>query len=235
MEKNFTKKVLIGLFIIAAGVVFLFANLGVITHDWAKVIISWQMLLILLGFIGTRRETGWSGLLLVLIGVVFLLPKLSELLGFSYSASTLKLVIWPVVVIIAGLFVIFHTPCAHCKTNVASTGTDNVEGRIDLNFMMSGADKVYPETEFKGGEINAMMGGAKIDLRKATLPEGDTVLKISSCFGGVDLLVPLDWNVVINGSSFCGAFVDQRPGNGAPSDRRLIINASSFFGGGRIQ
>jgi Predicted membrane protein len=100
---------------------------------------------------------------------------------------------------------------------------------------MNGIDEIFLEPVFYGGEISTIMGGAKLDLRRTTLPEGDTTLKISSICGGVTLLLPLDWNVKVNSDSILGGFGDHRRTNGVNNDRRLIIDASFILGGGSIE
>ena len=238
MERNHSKNFLLGIVFIAVGIVYLLSNLGLFPEAWKNIIISWQSLIILWSAIAIYKHHYVSGLVLALIGICFLLPELSSVLEFSYSEATLGAISWPIIIIAIGLFIIFHRHNHHkfhhdnyrIKSNVGSK-----DGKIDYNLVMNGIDEIFLEPVFRGGEISTIMGGAKLDLRRTSLPEGDTILKISSICGGVTLLLPLDWNVKVNSDSILGGFGDHRHTNGVSNDRRLIIEASFILGGGSIE
>jgi hypothetical protein len=78
----------------------------------------------------------------------------------------------------------------------------------------------------------------KLDLRRTELPEGETILKIDSVFGGVEIYAPDGWDIEVRTESIFGGFVDRRlPGAKRSYDdgRRLVIRASNIFGGGEIK
>jgi predicted membrane protein len=100
---------------------------------------------------------------------------------------------------------------------------------------MNGIDEIFLEPVFRGGEINNVMGGMKLDLRKTTLPEGVTTLEVDVICGGVDIIVPEDWYVEVVVDSFLGGFEDKRAGNGTFADRKLIIKVNAILGGGDIR
>jgi predicted membrane protein len=245
MKNNFSRNLLWGGLIVAVGVIFLLFNIGVLPAGWRNVVISWQALLILLGIIGISRKDYFSGLILIVLGGLFILPKLSIVMGFSYSASTVHAIVWPALIIAFGLLIIFHRNCFRChgrrtycdgrRERIITSSTGINDGKIDYTLIMNGIDEVFLEPVFNGGDINAILGGAKLDLRKTKLPEGDTILKISSICGGVTLLVPMDWKVDVKSDSIFGGFADKRPEKGTETDRRLIIEASFILGGGSIE
>jgi len=74
-----------------------------------------------------------------------------------------------------------------------------------------------------------------IDLRRTSLPPGDTYLEVNAIFGGVSLYIPGDWNVVTQIDAVFGGFEDRRKVT-EPVDntRRLIIDGTCIFGGGEI-
>ena len=238
MERKHLGNSLLGIIFIAVGVIYLLSNLGFFPEIWKNIIISWKSLIILLGVVGICKRNYVSGSILMLVGLCFLLPELSSVWGFSYSEATLHAISWPVLIIVIGLFIIFHRHSHHHvfindRNHKNSTGRS--EGQVDYNLVMNGIDEIFLEPVFHGGEINTIMGGAKLDLRRTSLPEGDTVLKISSICGGVTLLLPLDWNVEVHSDSILGGFSDHRHTHSTNTDRRLIIEASFIFGGGSIK
>ncbi len=238
MERSNSKNFVLGTVFIAVGVIYLLSNLGLFPEAWKSIIVSWQSLILLWSAIAIYKHHYVSGLVLAIIGIWFLMPELSPILGFSYSEATLHATFWPVIIIATGLLIIFHRHNHHrfhhnnyrMKSNIGSK-----DGKVDYNLVMNGIDEIFLEPVFYGGEISTIMGGAKLDLRRTTLPEGDTTLKISSICGGVTLLLPLDWNVKVNSDSILGGFGDHRRTNGVNNDRRLIIDASFILGGGSIE
>lgn len=242
MKKNGSKGIFVGGLIVVIGIVYLLFNVGVLPYEWKSIVLSWQSLLILLGVIGICRRNYVSGIILAAVGVVFLLPDFSSVLGFNYSAGTLHSMMWPAVIILAGLLVMSHRHRHHhgYQTNFSNhhrlSSTNEIhDGKVDYNLVMNGIDDVFLEPVFRGGEINTIMGGVKLDLRRTSLPEGETILKISAICGGVTLLLPLDWKLEIQNDSIIGGFVDHRYNREVNSDRKLIIEASSILGGGSIE
>ena len=234
MKKRGLKNLLVGGLIVVVGLLYLLFNLGILPGAWRGIILSWKSLLILLGVIGMYRHHYVSGLILMGIGVYFLLPQLSIVMDFYYSGFIMRSVLWPVLIIAFGILIMSHRHHFHENYKIHSR-TSSTEGKIDYNLVMNGVDEVFLEPVFRGGEINAILGGAKLDLRRTTLPEGDTVLKISSICGGVTLLIPWDWNVIVHNDTILGGFADHRHGNGVYVDRRLIIETSFILGGGSIE
>lgn len=235
MEKNKLHCFLFGGLLVVIGFVYLLFNIGVLPQGWSGVILSWQMLLVLLGIGGMVHRHFFWGILLLVIGVYFSLPELSVLLGFQYDPVMLKKIIWPLAIIFVGVSVIFNYSCRFGHKVMLTTTQKKKDGSVEYNFILNGREEIFLDPVFNGGEINCVLGGMEFDLRKTTLPLGDTVLKLSSVLGGVTLHVPDSWNVKIENESFLGEFVDNRSANGSDPDRRLIIKASQVLGGGCIR
>lgn len=243
MKKNGFRGIFVGGLIVVIGIVYLLFNIGVLPYEWRSIILSWQSLLILLGVIGICKHNYVSGIVFVAIGAVFLLPNFSSVLGFNYSAATLHSMMWPVIIILIGLLIMSHKHRHHrygyendfSNHRRFNSTKEFHDGKVDYNLVMNGIDDVFLEPVFRGGEINTIMGGVKLDLRKTSLPEGETILKISAICGGVTLLLPMNWKVEIQNDSILGGFVDHRYNQDADTDRKLIIEASSILGGGSIE
>jgi hypothetical protein len=64
---------------------------------------------------------------------------------------------------------------------------------------------------FRGGDITAIMGGGQLDLRLATIPPGEeAILDIVAVMGGVEILVPSNWEVSTPILPFMGGVEDKR-------------------------
>jgi predicted membrane protein len=231
------KKFAFGFVVMLAGALLLAFNFDILPMDWKHIIFSWQMLLITLGVVSLiGREGRGPGLILVLIGGFFLIPKL-----FGYDISFIK-VFWPVLLIIIGVMILFghgyrhrHRWHRHWDNHPDDSPLD--EGYIRQDNIFSGSKHKIIHTEFKGGKISNIFGGSEIDLTQATLAEGRNVLIIECIFGGITLIVPSDWKVVVEMSAILGGFQDKRTVIKEQPDatRVLVIKGSAIFGGGEIK
>ncbi len=85
--------------------------------------------------------------------------------------------------------------------------------------------------------IKAVFGGADLDLRDATLESAEVEIDIKAVFGGVNIVVPPDIRVAVDGDGVFGAFNDDttrgpQPGPGAPVVR---VTGKAVFGGVNVQ
>ena len=251
-----------GLLVVTAGILLLAFDAGMLPPEYKPILFSWQMLLIALGFTGLfSRHKAFMGLILMLVGGFFLLPKLD-----IPSLSFLKGNGWALVLIALGIFilckVIFGKPwwrfeyyCSsnhyrdrdkafhkemHEKFHGRNYGNNvprNEAGYIDRNFVFGGSREKITIPDFKGGEINCVFGGIELDLSESQLAEGVHYLEINSVFGGVVLYIPAHWKIEIRQYRVFGAFEDNRPQPNFEVDenRVLIIQTSVVFGGGEIK
>lgn len=241
MEKRSFRRLLWGGTIVLAGSIYLLFNIGILPEEWKPIFLSWQMVLLIISLLHLAHQRYFSAILFSAVGIIFLLPQLSTLLGFSYSASMIHAIIWPSVIILLGLLMMTH-PFIRRNNRYHWEGHKqqcsrklNENGQIDYNLVMNGVEEIFLGPVFRGGAINTIMGGLKLDLRKTTLPEGETVLKLDSICGGVTLLIPEEWPVEIRIESIAGGFADNRVTNGTYVDRKLVIIANFVLGGGEIK
>ena len=241
-----------GLLIVAAGVLLFAFNAGILEPEYKRIVFSWQMLLIALGFVFLFSRHKWTaGIVLILVGGFFMQRLNIENINFFIQNG------WAIGLIVAGILII-------CKTiwgkhffvlNFESSGTekrrhhhrhkhshdwtnhDTVSGRIDYNSVFSGRQVKCDNKIFRGGEINSVFGGIELDLSDAQLAEGTNYLELNSVFGGIVLYVPVEWKIELRQTQVFGSFVDNRPKPGFDVDenRILIIEANSVFGGGEIK
>jgi predicted membrane protein len=252
MRNRIFRKLLWGGIIVLAGICYLLFNIGVLPIAWKSIVLSWEALLIVLGFVWIITRRYFWGSVVLAVGVISLLPQLSVLMGFKYSEQLYNAILWPVVVILVGILVMSHSLVHHHHNNhyyrhhpkywrefkdrhqfhETDCGTD---GRVKYDYVLNGIDEVFLGPVFKGGEINVVLGGVKLDLRRSSLPEGDVILKISAVCGGINLFIPQDWPVEIDSQSLLSGFEDKRGTNGTYVDRKLIIVVDFIMSGGEIK
>ena len=98
--------------------------------------------------------------------------------------------------------------------------------------VFSGVDRHISGADFHGAQCTAVFGGCKIDLRDAQIQGREAVLDTYAIFGGVEIRVPEDWEVVNHKLTLFGGTSDhrRRPSKG-PDTKTLILEGATIFGG----
>jgi predicted membrane protein len=225
-------RVVFGIFIVAVGVFALLDNLHL--FDSHLVQPFWPLVFVALGALQLSRRghpRHWLlGVALVVVGAGMTLQNLGI---FHFQVRDL----WPLVLIWLGLNVIAKGIVFRAGGEVGGTPGRRVElvehgARIDASATMSGIVLKNDSQEFAGGEINAVMGAVEVDLRQAAIA-GEAVLHLSVIMGGVEIRVPREWSVVVNGSPLLGGIEDKTVPPMAPG-KRLVIEGSVIMGGVEI-
>ncbi|TNY37161.1 DUF1707 SHOCT-like domain-containing protein [Thermomonospora catenispora] len=74
-------------------------------------------------------------------------------------------------------------------------------------------------------------GGGKIDLTEARFTGPELRIRAFAIMGGIDIVVPEDLDVTVNGVGIMGAFDDKATGPGAPGAPKVTVSGFSFWGG----
>lgn len=232
-------KYLAALLFILSGVLLLARNLGWIDVATFNTVVSWQMLLIVLGLFQLVKRSYLGGAILIVVGGYFLLPEL-ELNWLGISASVL---IWPVVLIAVGLLFLFkprkHADWKHKVRGSFDNNTNqynSADGFFRSENTFSGVRQVVLDEVFKGGTIRNSFGGTVIDLRRTTIGEGETFVDLECSFGGVEIYMPSDWKVDLRCDTLFGGCEDKRFQSVVIDQSRvLVIRGDVLFGGVEIK
>ncbi|HUU05824.1 MAG TPA: DUF5668 domain-containing protein [Patescibacteria group bacterium] len=218
--------ILFGLILIAIGVLVLLANMNILPFDldlghW------WPLILVVLGVVhlwNNRNIFDFSGLFLILLGVVFLMATLGTICWSDIWRY------WPALLILLGISIIFKRhPVALPGSGRGSTPSS--ETSVSINNILSGSDRRINSQEFKGGDISNILGGTKLDLLEAKLAPGEWLLTVSTVLGGVDILVPRDWQIEVHPTSLLGGIDDHTRQTPQAGGGKLVIKASALLGG----
>jgi len=243
--------IIFGLLFLAAGALLFAFNSGILLPEYKSIFFSWQMAVIALGFAFLFSRDKWvAGIILMLVGGFFIMPKL-EPVGLVFLSNNY----WAIGLVIVGIVIlcsavwgrsfrqhnpkIFYTDTRRERRHHSHDWNCNHDeaGFIDRNNVFGGSKEKIDFTSFKGGEINTVFGGIELDLSDSKLAEGVHRLELNSVFGGMVLFVPADWNIEMRTTHVFGDFVDNRPKPAFEVDekRTLIIEANAVFGGGEIR
>jgi len=218
--------------LIALGVLFLLDNLVEVPID--NVWQFWPIILIAIGvtrFTSSSSRDRSSAIFLIGIGVILLLLN-TDILHWSDIRK-----FWPVILILIGLSIIYGRYRRHSESS-GSEATAYSDDRIDAVAIFGGNERVVSAENFQGGNTTAIFGGTKLHFGRAKLSPGENVLDVLAMFGGVEILVPDDWNIVIKIMPIFGGSEDSRRQlnrEESAKNKTLVLKGLVLFGGLHIK
>jgi hypothetical protein len=221
-----TGRVVLGLIVLALGVLFLLDNFGIL--DASTYLHYWPGALILVGLVkllnahdGRER---FGSLIWLAIGTWLLLDAMN-LVNISFWD------LWPVALIMLGIAMVGRgIGCGWRRAGM----TENVS-RVHAFALMSGIVRRVTSKDFRGGDATAVMGGVEIDLRNADITNGPAVFDAVAFWGGIDLIVPSGWTIQNDGIALLGAFEDNRKDTAGDSGKVLVIRGVCIMGGVEVK
>jgi hypothetical protein len=255
-----TGGLIIGLAVIAVGVLFLLRNVGVLYFDdiWQY----WPVILIVVGLSKLANTHSasqvTSGLIIGGIGTVFLLRNLGYIYGNIWEY------VWPGILIAVGLSILvkhlegrdqsldlgspppgspppgsppFGSPQPGPSTpfppRSGFTATTSGANYLHVECVFSGTRQRLETQDLLGGKITTVFGGAEIDMRSVATNREEISIKAEAVFGGIELWVPAHWQTIVRGSAVFGSFED-KTFPAAPGTQgkapRLVITGAAVFG-----
>lgn len=238
------QRILLGACIVFIGTLALLDNLKILsTRDYIQ---FWPMVFIAFGLLKITQANGRSGYFIgaafIAVGTLMTLNHL-EVIHFRMREW------WPLLIILAGVAVIFKDRYAPPSGEQIATNFSDINAndqsnprlsndttnpsRIDIMAMWSGNKVRNTSANFQGGELNVVMAGVELDLRGASI-QGDAVLNVFTVWGGIEIKVPNDWTVVNNCNAILGG-IDDRSVPAMQANKRLIISGYAIMGGVEIK
>ena len=77
----------------------------------------------------------------------------------------------------------------------------------------------------------ALMGGIDIDLREVEFTAPQLTIRCAAIMGGIDITVPPDVTVEVNGFAIMGGFGGRAAGRGAPGAPTIVVTGLALMGG----
>ncbi len=229
MKKS--RDIVIGLIIIALGVVFGLKTFGIADIDiffdgW------WTLIIIIPSIVNIFKSENKIGSAVTLsIGILLLLMER----GF-FDFSTLLKVAIPIVIIAIGVKIIYkgikkqNQPDLIFNTT-ASRNTFNPNTERKNHTVIFGGDEIeYSNQVFEGGSFTAVFGGIDCDLRNSVINH-DVIINATAIFGGIDILLPVNVNVKVSSNSIFGGVDSKEHLNSHDNTVTVFVNGSGIFGG----
>ena len=180
----------------------------------------WPLAIILLGLIVllTRTSTWMGGMIILVLGGFL------QLIALGVMGENVWGLLFPALLILAGVLVIFRM-----GRPVGSTGKP--ADLLDHFVMFSGLD-IRPRIEkFRGGSVTAVFGGSNIDLRDSSLAPEGARLELTAAFGGIDLIIPRDWRLDLDGIPLFGGWSNETAPASSVEGPVLTVRCLAMFGG----
>lgn len=219
-------RVLLGLTILALGVLFLLDSADALDADQA-IEHWWPVPLVAAGILtlAERPPAIIRGLVLTAVGVVLLLftTEVIDENGWAY--------VWPALLILAGVSIV-----ARGRARAVLEGA-RAEDVIRSTAVFGGPKLVCSSQRFQGAWLTAILGGITLDLRDARPAEGGASVNATVAFGGVDLIVPEGWRISVRSTPIFGGVEDKTDHLATLDDDApaLHVDAVTFFGGVEIK
>ena len=193
--------------------------------------------------ISRRGQNGvGGGLFFILLGCFFFFGAL-DLWDFSYRRW-----IGPVILIWIGAALLMRNqrprtfppapPSSEPKSNAHDPFVPRTPGVeqftdsrdfIHATVILGAFNRRCPSQRFRGGDLTAIMGGGKVDLREAQIQDKEAVLDIFTLMGGLEIQVPAGWIVEPRFTPILGGYQD-RTTRVSESNQRLVINGTAVMG-----
>jgi len=227
------KRVLLGGILIFFGGIFLLNTMNILHFRIAHVLFSFPFFMFVIGlFVLVNTEKKFLGGILTGVGALFLIPKIFPEVDYDGG------IIIPIFFIILGIYIILRKRKAEQPSIFNSDSSRVNKDKIDDVSIFGGGTKIISSNNFQGGNITAIFGGSEINLINCQLAEGDNVLDVLCIFGGTTIILPKEWNVVINVTSVLGGFSNKairNPSIVIDQNRTLHIKGLAMFGGGEVK
>jgi len=227
------KRVLLGGILIFFGGIFLLNTMNILHFRIAHVLFSFPFFMFVIGlFVLVNTEKKFLGGILTGVGALFLIPKIFPEVDYDGG------IIIPIFFIILGIYIILKKRKAEQPSIFNSDSSRVNKDKIDDVSIFGGGTKIISSNNFQGGNITAIFGGSEINLINCQLAEGDNVLDVLCIFGGTTIILPKEWNVVINVTSVLGGFSNKairNPSIVIDQNRTLHIKGLAMFGGGEVK
>ncbi len=216
-----TPQLLLGILVVVAGVLFTLDNLNLIRAD--DFLQFWPLGLILVGFshYRLRSQSGQlSGLLLVAAGCVLLARNLL----FPQVG------LFPVILVIVGTGLAGQALFRKSREDVP-VEHDEQGSRVYATALLGGVERRVISNDFRGGELTAFMGGCQIDLTRSVIAAHNAVINVFVLMGGIELRVPEDWTVSLEGLPVMGGYSDRTIATSKDHTQNLVVRGTIIMGG----
>ena len=229
-EDSHEKGVILGAIFIVVGAALLLRNFNLLPEYIVQNFYNWKVLIMFIGALlvfDEKRRTG--GVIMLFVGAFFFI---SQFFHFNFP---FRQMMWPVIFVALGIYFILRKKNDSFFSDSSGLIDDDY---LDETAIFGGGKKVVTSQNFRGGKITAIFGGYQVDLSEADLSMDKNVLMVDAVFGGLEIIVPEDWTVVVRMTPVLGGVGDKRTAtsmHNQDATKVLVLKGTAIFGGVEIK
>lgn len=228
---------ILGLLFLTAGVLVILKHTGDISPELTAMIFSWPSLIMAFGVVAffSNPRSWFFSFAVFATGFYFWYKKFYDL-----PMEVNSYILATVLIMIGLSFIlrkfIFRPMKNRSKFSFTSSSSLN-EDLVDEVNVFSGSKSEILSKNFQGGKIVNVFGGSHIDFSNADLAEGKNLIEVVCVLGGVEMIVPAHWHVVLDVKGVLGAFeIKGNRGNvEIDHSKQLFIQGIAVLGGGEVK
>lgn len=212
-----------GIILIIIGLFFFLGEFNFIPYDLYQSLHRWPMILVAIGIYYLLQKKLSTAIPLLIIGTLFLMPH-----WFRITIENIWQY-WPLMLIAIGLWIILK-PRRTPSIPPPPAGTTDSD-IFEITAILTGTTRQISSRSFRGGMVKILLGGSDIYLIDAEpIPEGATI-DLSILLGGTKIVVPTDWNVIVEVSAILGGVTDKRIRTTGNQQKTLRLTGQVMLGG----
>ncbi|MDR1500625.1 MAG: cell wall-active antibiotics response protein [Tannerellaceae bacterium] len=219
---------------VVAGLVILGHNLGAVNDYIFRIVISWQMLLVVVGIASFIKRNLLAGCIYAGIGIYFLLPRMTGTEGAWLSAY------WPLFLVLFGLILLLHrhrNPFQRwrhhdCQGDERGRRTEHIiDGFVTVDISFGGSRHIVLDPVFRGADLDNTFGSITLDLRRTSLEAPETYIDVDCSFGAVELYIPPQWCLFSEMDNTFSSNEDKRfMSQEVDTEHKVIVRGNISFG-----
>jgi predicted membrane protein len=213
-----TPRLIIGFAILVLGTLWTLDNLNILESE--PITRWWPIVLIVIGAttLMNRASNRVGPLILIVIGSLMLASNVGH---FDLDIGDLI----PLGIALFGAKLVWDA-----LSRRSSSGSEHGDSTVRAFAMMGGVHWHSTSPAFRGGDVNAIMGGVEVDLRDVQIKPGEeAVIDALALMGGIEIFVPADWRIVSHVLPLMGSF-ENKSGPGNASGPTLIVRGTAVMG-----
>jgi predicted membrane protein len=217
--RRVTSQVLVGAIVALLGLVLLARTTGV--YDTGQLLTYVPSLFVLAGLFAIVAS-GFRNVVGPL--VVVLVAGAWQLVALDYLAPEDVFSLWPLLLVLFGLSLVL----GQYRARAVARESDFLSSFT----VFGGRNERSTSDAFTGADLTALFGGVELDLRDAEVGARPAAVNANAMFGGVEVIVPREWNVRMDVLPIFGGAEDERPRREAEHDEvDLVVTGFVLFGG----
>lgn len=256
VQRDLTRLV-IGVAIILAGILFTLDNLRIIHAG--DFLAYWPVILVAIGVTRMAQTSSWVSFGWSLVWIIAGLWLLGEHIGLI-TVSIWAL--WPLVLVLVGASILWRACCppqlrgaadqprretpfdaptvagAPAPADAPQAAGASVRSRdsfVRAAAVMGAIERATASADFRGADLLAIMGGCELDLRQATIAGDEAIVDVLAFMGGIEIFVPDTWVIEARVLPLMGGLGDETRLNKSGPTKRLVVRGLALMGGIEIK